>query len=155
MAELSACGRLYSRGKALGEDLRRKIIQDIIEKGGDFTTGLGVANGKVRDSPRRRDPCLKIRDRDQTIFENPSPRLCAETNRARDLIIECYWKLDGDRTSLRRTLSYSSYLLTETLGYNNKSETSRTWVKNSRFRDRNKCTKSETLRKGCRDFETG
>ena len=40
MAELSACGRLYSWGKALGEDLRRKIIQDIIEKGGDFTTGF-------------------------------------------------------------------------------------------------------------------
>ena len=44
MAELSACGRLYSRGKALGEDLRRKIIQDIIEKGGDFTTGFFVGS---------------------------------------------------------------------------------------------------------------
>ena len=53
---------------------------------------------------------------------------------------------NGDRTSLRQTLSYSSYLLIKTLGYNNKSETSRTWVKNSRFRDRNKCTKNETAR---------
>ena len=33
---------MYNRGKALGEDLRMKIIQDIIEKGGDFTTGLFV-----------------------------------------------------------------------------------------------------------------
>lgn len=29
---------LYDRGKAVGEDLRRKIIQDIIGNGGDFTT---------------------------------------------------------------------------------------------------------------------
>ena len=39
-AELSAYGRLYNRGKALGEDLRMKIIQDILGKGGDFTTGF-------------------------------------------------------------------------------------------------------------------
>ena len=50
----------------------------------------GVANGKIRDWPRRRDPCLKIRDRDYKIFENPSPRPCAEKIRARDLIIVCY-----------------------------------------------------------------
>lgn len=36
MAELSTL--FYSRGKALGEDWRRKIIQDIIGKWGDFTT---------------------------------------------------------------------------------------------------------------------
>ena len=60
---------------------------------------------------------------------------------------------NGDRTSLRQTLSYSSYLLTETLGYNNKSETSRTWVKNSRFRDRNKCTKNEAARLFVKDAE--
>ena len=60
---------------------------------------------------------------------------------------------NGDRTSLRQNLSYSSYLLTETLGYNNKSETSRTWVKNSRFRDRNKCTKNETARLFVKDAE--
>ena len=44
MAELSARGRLYGRGKALDIDLRRKIIQDIIEKGGDFTTGFFPGN---------------------------------------------------------------------------------------------------------------
>ena len=60
---------------------------------------------------------------------------------------------NGDHTSLRQTLSYSSYLLTETLGYNNKSETSRTWVKNSRFQDRNKCTKNETARLFVKDAE--
>ena len=38
MAELSTSGMFYSRGKALGEDWRRKIIQDIIDKWGDFTT---------------------------------------------------------------------------------------------------------------------
>ena len=34
----------------------------------------GVANGKIRDSPRRRDPCLKIRDRD-SVGGKLSPRL--------------------------------------------------------------------------------
>ena len=43
-AELSACGRLYNHGKGLEEDLRRKIIQDIITKGGVFTTGSFVGN---------------------------------------------------------------------------------------------------------------
>ena len=28
----------------------------------------GVANGKIRDLPRRRDPCLKIRARDSSDF---------------------------------------------------------------------------------------
>ena len=40
MAELSAHGRLYNRGKPLSEDLRMKI--HIIGKGGDFTTGFFV-----------------------------------------------------------------------------------------------------------------
>lgn len=40
MAQLSARGRLYGREKALDIDLRGKIIQDIIEIGGDFTTGF-------------------------------------------------------------------------------------------------------------------
>ena len=35
-------GRLYNRGKALGEDLRRKIIQEIIGKGKEFITGFFV-----------------------------------------------------------------------------------------------------------------
>ena len=34
----------YNRGKALGEDLRMKIMQDIIGKGGAFTTGLFMAS---------------------------------------------------------------------------------------------------------------
>ena len=40
LAELSAYERLCNRGKALGEDLRMKIIQDIIGKGEAFTTGF-------------------------------------------------------------------------------------------------------------------
>ena len=65
---------------------------------------LGVANGKIRDSPRRRDPCLKIRDRDSRIFENPSPRPCAEKIRARDLIIVCYshYNILGDPGAVSR-----------------------------------------------------
>ena len=33
----------------------------------------GVANGKIRDSPRRRDPCLKIRDRDLKALTKSEP----------------------------------------------------------------------------------
>ena len=33
----------------------------------------GVANGKTRDSPRRRDPCLKIRDRDLKVLTKSEP----------------------------------------------------------------------------------
>ena len=36
---MSRVGRVYERGKALNEDLRRKIIQDVVEKGGDLVTG--------------------------------------------------------------------------------------------------------------------
>ena len=32
-------GRLYERGKAIDTDLKRNIIQDIIEQGGDLATG--------------------------------------------------------------------------------------------------------------------
>ena len=38
--ELSKCGRLYDRGKAIQADLQRKIVQDIIEESGDFVTGF-------------------------------------------------------------------------------------------------------------------
>ena len=38
MAHMSKAGRVYERGKALNDDLRRNIIQDIVEKGGDFVT---------------------------------------------------------------------------------------------------------------------
>ena len=43
LAHMSRAGRVYERGKALNEDLRRNIIQDV-EKGGDLVTGyfLGV-----------------------------------------------------------------------------------------------------------------
>ena len=49
----------------------------------------GVANGKIRDSPRRRDRCLKIRDRD--FSENPSPRLSAE----KTVRFVCSWLLEA------------------------------------------------------------
>ena len=39
MAHMSRAGRVYDRGKALNEDLRRNIIQDVVEKGGDLVTG--------------------------------------------------------------------------------------------------------------------
>ena len=39
MAHMSRAGRVYERGKALNEDLRRNIIQDVVEKGGDLVTG--------------------------------------------------------------------------------------------------------------------
>ena len=39
LAELSTCGRLYNYGKALGEDLRMKIIQDIVGKERDYIVG--------------------------------------------------------------------------------------------------------------------
>ena len=35
---------------------------------------LGVENGKIRDSPRRRDPCLKIRDRDFKALTKSEPK---------------------------------------------------------------------------------
>ena len=48
---------------------------------------LGVANGKIRDSPRRRDPCLKIRDRDLKVLTKSEPETLTEENRARDFIL--------------------------------------------------------------------
>ena len=47
----------------------------------------GVANGKTRDSPRRRDPCLKIRDRDLKVLTKSEPETLYEVNRARDFIL--------------------------------------------------------------------
>ena len=47
LAELSAYGRLYNSRKAPGGDLRMKIIQNIIRKGGDFTTGSLVGSFSV------------------------------------------------------------------------------------------------------------
>ena len=44
---------------------------------------LGVANGKIRDSPRHRDPCLKIRDRDLKALTKSEPEtsLCENLSR--------------------------------------------------------------------------
>jgi hypothetical protein len=44
MAKFSKSGRLYDRGKSLSIDLRRNIIQDIVEQGGDFGTGYFPGN---------------------------------------------------------------------------------------------------------------
>ena len=41
-----------------------------------------VANGKIRDSPRRRDPCLKIRDRDLKALTESDPETLYQENRA-------------------------------------------------------------------------
>ena len=45
---------------------------------------LGVANGKIQDSPRRRDPCLKIRVRDLKALTKSEPKTLYQENRARD-----------------------------------------------------------------------
>ena len=37
-----------------------------------------VANGKIRDFPRRQDPCLKIRDRALKVLTKSEPRLCTK-----------------------------------------------------------------------------
>ena len=39
MAHMSRAGRVYERGKAFKEDLRRNIIQDVVEKGGGYFLG--------------------------------------------------------------------------------------------------------------------
>ena len=38
MAHMTKTGRVYERGRTLNNDLRRNIIQDIVENGGDFVT---------------------------------------------------------------------------------------------------------------------
>ena len=40
MAHMTKTGRVYERGRALNNDLRRSIIQDTVENGGDFVTGF-------------------------------------------------------------------------------------------------------------------
>ncbi|KAL9983401.1 hypothetical protein ACROYT_G005568 [Oculina patagonica] len=40
LPEFSKLGRFYNCGRALQVDLKRKIIQDIVEDGGDFVTGF-------------------------------------------------------------------------------------------------------------------
>ena len=41
---MSKAGRVYERGKPIGGDLKHKIIQDIVERGGDFITGFFDGN---------------------------------------------------------------------------------------------------------------
>ena len=48
---------------------------------------VGVANGKIRDSPRRRDPYLKIRDQDLKALTKSEPKSLCQENRARDFIL--------------------------------------------------------------------
>ena len=52
-----------------------------------FDFRLGVANGKIRDPPKRRDPCLKIRDRDLKVLKNSEPETLYKENLARDFIL--------------------------------------------------------------------
>ena len=44
MAHVSRARRVYERGKALYEDLRRNVIQDVVEKGGDLVTSYFPGN---------------------------------------------------------------------------------------------------------------
>ena len=52
-----------------------------------YSPHLGVANGKIRDSPRRRDPCLKIREQDLKALTKSEPETLYQENRARDFIL--------------------------------------------------------------------
>ena len=49
---------------------------------------IRVANGKIRDSQRRRDPCLKIRDRDLKALTKSEPETLYQDNQARDFILQ-------------------------------------------------------------------
>ena len=72
--------RLGEAGKNRSDDLGLKgTIYHV--------TTLGVANGKIRDSPRRRDPCLKIRDRDLKVLTKSDPETLYLENRTRDFIL--------------------------------------------------------------------
>ena len=44
MAHMTKTGRVYERGRALNNALRRNIIQDIVENGDDFVTGFFPGN---------------------------------------------------------------------------------------------------------------
>ena len=88
MAHMTKTGRVYERGRAFNNDLRRNIIQDIVENGGDFVTGFFPGNlpeialkkqNKIRLTWLRRfvnnsaslvRPSCKVRQEDQHTF-NP------------------------------------------------------------------------------------
>ena len=59
---------------------------------------LGVVNGKIRDSPRRRDPCLKIRARDFNDFRKSEPETQCREIRARDFINRAKTNRVGEAT---------------------------------------------------------
>ena len=63
----------------------------------------GVVNGKFRDSPRRRDPCLKIRAFND--FRKSEPETQCREIRARDFINHAKTNRVGEATieELRRS----------------------------------------------------
>ena len=70
---------------------------------------IGVVNGKIRDSPRRRDPCLKIRARDSSDFwtkqeKSEPPRL--GRRRCRDSEI---WLKTHDFLGTIRTIGVNTF----------------------------------------------
>ena len=44
MAHMRKTGRVYERRRALNNDIRRSIIQDIVENGADFVIGFVPGN---------------------------------------------------------------------------------------------------------------
>ena len=68
-------------------------------------TAVGVVNGKIRDSPRRRDPCLKIRARDFNHFRKSEPETQCREIRSRDFINHAKTNRVGEATieELRRS----------------------------------------------------
>ena len=48
----------------------------------------GVTNGKIRDSPRRRECCSKIWDRNLKVLTKSEPKSPYEENRTRDFILQ-------------------------------------------------------------------
>ena len=61
----------YVKGRHIGENIC--LITDKIEQYENKESMLGVANGKIRALPRRRDPSLKIRARDLNLFVKSEP----------------------------------------------------------------------------------
>ena len=57
-----------------------------------------MVNGKIRDSPRRRDPCLKIRARDFNDFRKSEPETQCREIRARDFINRAQTNRVGEAT---------------------------------------------------------
>ena len=51
MAEISKAGRVYEPGKATADDLKQKIIQDIVEHGGNFITGFFLGKNSGNHKP--------------------------------------------------------------------------------------------------------